>query len=95
MLTKEGMVIFDETIRSLLVARKSELKLSEKALGQMAFPYMGKPAGKVRSILVEQGAGDKKKPQEIRLADLVNLCQSLGLSVHDVIRAGLREADGK
>lgn len=89
------MVIFDETIRNLLVARKSELKLSEKALGQMAFPYMGKPAGKVRSILVEQGAGEKKKPQEIRLADLVNLCQSLGLNIHDVIRSGLKEADGK
>lgn len=95
MLTKEGMIIFDEAIRSLLVARKAELKLSEKALGQMAFPYMGKPAGKVRSLLVEQGAGEKKKPQEIRLADLVNLCQALGLNIHDVIRSGLKEADGK
>lgn len=95
MLTKEGMLVFDETIRSLLVARKSELKLSEKALGQMAFPYMGKPAGKVRSILIEQGAGENKKPQEIRLADLVNLCQALGLNLHDTIRAGLKQADGK
>ncbi|WP_022655016.1 hypothetical protein [uncultured Desulfovibrio sp.] len=95
MLTKEGMVVFDEAIRALLVARKAELKLSEKVLGQMAFPYMGKPSGKVRSILVEQGAGDSKKPQEIRLADLVNLCQALGLNLHDVIRSGLRQADGK
>ena len=95
MLTKEGMIAFDEAIRSLLVARKSELKLSEKALGQMAFPYMGKPSGKVRSILIEQGAGESKKPQEIRLADLVNLCQALGLNLHDVIRTGLKQADGK
>ncbi len=94
MLTKEGMIIFDETIRSLLVARKAELKLSEKALGQMAFPFMGKPAGKVRSILIEQGAGEKAKPQEIRLADLVNLCQALGLNLHEVIRAGVKQADG-
>lgn len=95
MLTKEGMVIFDEAIRALLVARKSELRLSEKALGQMAFSYMGKPAGKVRNILIEQGAGEKKKPQEIRLADLVNLCQALGLNLHDVIRTALKQADGK
>ena len=95
MLTKEGMTVFDAAIRALLVARKAELNLSDKALGQMAFPYMGKPAGKVRCILVEQGAGDKKKPQEIRLADLVNLCQALGLNLHDAIRTGLKQADGK
>ena len=95
MLTKDGMVIFDDAIRTQLAARQKELKLSDKALGQMAFPFMGNPLGKVRSILIAQGAGEDKKPQNLRMADLVNLCQALVLNLHDVIRMGLKQADGK
>lgn len=95
MLSKEGMAVFDQFIRDKLVERKEELKMSERALGQMAFPYMGKPAGKVRCLLIEQGAGENKKPQEIRLADLVNLCQAMGLNMFDIIRGALKSSDGK
>lgn len=95
MLTKDGMVIFDDAIRTQLAARQKELRLSDKALGQMAFPFMGNPLGKVRSILIAQGTGEDKKPQNLRMADLVNLCQALGLNLHDVIRMGLKQADGK
>lgn len=95
MLTKDGMVIFDDAIRTQLAARQKELRLSDKALGQMAFPFMGNPLGKVRSILIAQGAGEDKKPQNLRMADLVNLCQALGLNLHDVIRMGLKQTDGK
>lgn len=90
MLTKDGMIIFDDAIRTQLTARQKELRLSDKALGQMALPFMGNPLGKIRSILIAQGAGEGKKPQSLRMADLVNLCQTLGLNLHDVIRMSLK-----
>jgi hypothetical protein len=93
MLTKKGMDIFDAAIRSRLVARQKELRLSDKALGQMAFPFMGNPLGKVRSILIFQGAGDYKKPQNIRTTDLINLCQALGLNFHEEVRVAVKSAE--
>jgi hypothetical protein len=95
MFTKEGMIAFDEALRIRMVARQKELRLSDKALGQMAFPFMGNPLGKVRSILIAQGAGEDKKPQNIRTADLYNLCQALGLMFHDEIRAAVKIAEQK
>ena len=89
MLSKNEMDIFDEFIRSTLAARQEELKLSDDALGRMAFGFMGKPLGKIRSILIAQGSGDYKKPQNIRAADLANLCEALGLSWANVIRDAL------
>ena len=93
MLDKERMDIFDKTVRSLLVARQKELKLSDRALGQMAFPFMGNPLGKVRSILIAQGSGNDKKPQNIRAADLLNLCQAMGLNWREVISQAVKVAE--
>lgn len=93
MLTKNGMIVFDEAIRTQLAARQKELRLSDKALGQMAFPFMGNPLGKVRSILIAQGSGDDKKPQNVRTADLINLCQALGLKWRDVISEAVEKSD--
>lgn len=92
LLTKSSMELFDESIRSQLAARQDELRLSDKALGQMAFPFMGNPLGKVRSILIAQGSGDSKKPQNIRTTDLINLCQALGLSWKKVMEQALKAA---
>jgi hypothetical protein len=89
MLSKNEMDIFDESIRSALAARQEELKLSDDALGRMAFGFLGKPLGKVRSILIAQGSGDYKKPQNIRTADLVNFCEALGLPWTKVIKDAL------
>jgi hypothetical protein len=92
MLTKNEMEIFDEVIRSTLAARQDELKLSDDALGRIAFGHMGKPLGKIRSILISQGSGKYKKPQQIKVGDLTNLCEALGLSWTDVIRSALKAA---
>jgi hypothetical protein len=90
MLTKNEMDVFDEAIRSALAARQKELRLSDDALGRMAFGFLGKPLGKVRSILIFQGSGDYKKPQNIRAADLTNLCEALGLSWVDIMKDALK-----
>lgn len=95
MLTKDGMVLFDEALRAKLAARQKELRLSDKALGQMAFSFMGNPLGKVRSILIAQGSGEDKKPQNIRAADLINLCQAMGLNWREEIGTALKITDGK
>jgi hypothetical protein len=93
MLTKEGMSLFDEALRARLAAQQKELKLSDKALGQIAFHFMGNPLGKVRSILIAQGSGEDKKPQNIRAADLYNMCQALGLNFNNEVRAAATLAE--
>ena len=93
MLTKEGMSLFDEALRARLAAQQKELKLSDKALGQIAFQFMGNPLGKVRSILIAQGSGEDKKPQNIRTADLYNMCQALGLNFYNEVRAAATIAE--
>ena len=95
MLTKEGMSLFDEALRARLTARQKELRLSDKALGQIAFQFMGNPLGKVRSILIAQGSGEDKKPQNIRAADLYNMCQALGLKFNDEVREAVKTAEQK
>jgi hypothetical protein len=78
MMTKEEADSFDEVIRASLVARKEELGLSDSALGKLAFfGHVSMPKGKIQSIFSGQGAPGKRKPQNIRAADLMNLCEAL------------------
>ncbi len=86
MLTKEDMSALEAAIRSSLLARKREISISDESLGKMAFPFMANPTGKVQALLVGQGAGDKRKPQTLRIGDAMNLCESLGLQWADVFR---------
>ena len=84
--SKEEMDAWDAHIRSQLVARKKELGLSDMELGEKAFTGLAaSPKGKLHFILNGQGAANNRKPQNIRAADLMNLCEALRLSVWDVM----------
>ncbi|MDD2966513.1 MAG: hypothetical protein PHN64_03325 [Desulfovibrionaceae bacterium] len=99
MFTKQEMNDWDENIRKQLVARKAELGFSDATLGKAAFDGVAAmPKGKVQSILTAQGAGENRKGQNIRAADLMNLCEALRLSWYDVMnkaRIEVKEARGK
>lgn len=90
---KEDLELFDTVLRKKLHARQEELKLSDKSLGKMAFPYMANPTGKVQALFVGQGAGENRKPQIIKTSELINLCEALGLPWRDLIRDAIREIE--
>lgn len=91
MLNKEEAEALENAIRSTLITQKSKLLLSDDAVGKIAFSFMKNPRGKVQALLVGQGAGDKRKPQYMKISDIVNLCESLGLNWADVIRGAIKE----
>ncbi len=94
MLTKQDMDAVDSAIRAALVARKEELKLSDEKLGKQAFGFLKAPHGKVQSLLVGQGKPTektgKRKPQVIKIGELYNLCEALGLSWQEVQKAAIK-----
>lgn len=84
--TKEEMDAWEAHVRDQLVARKKELGMSDAELGEKAFTGIAAvPKGKVHFIINGQGAGDNRKPQNIRATDLMNLCEALRLSLWDVM----------
>lgn len=95
MLNKEEADTLENAIRSTLIAQKNKLLLSDDAVGKIAFHFMKNPRGKVQALLVGQGAGDKRKPQYMKISDIVNLCEALGLQWADVIRAAIKEVKNK
>ena len=95
MLTKDDLTALEAAIRSSLLARKKELSMSDDALGKMAFAFMANPAGKVQALLVGQGAGEKRKPQTLRIGDAMNLCEALGLQWADVMRQAVKDLKGR
>lgn len=91
MLNKQEMDAWDAAIRSILIARKKEKNLSDGDLGERAFENVAASVkSKVQYVLVGQGSGDKRKPQQLRAADLMNLCEALELSITDVMEAARR-----
>ena len=52
---------------------------------------------KIQALFVAQGKGERRKPQIINIAELVNLCEAMGLSWQDEIRTALKavKAAGK
>ena len=90
MLTKEEMLELDGAVRNILVERQNLLKLSDEKLGKQAFGYLAAPRGKIQSLFVGQGAPGKRKPQVINIAEMMNLCEALGLNWVDVCREALK-----
>lgn len=90
---KEELELFDAALRRKLHAQQEKLKLSDRALGKMAFPYMANPIGKVQALFVGQGAGENRKPQMIKTSELINLCEALGLPWRDVIKGAISEVE--
>lgn len=90
MLSKQEMDALHDAIRASLVARKEELNISDEKLGKQAFGYMGAPRMKIQALFVAQGKGERRRPQVINIAELMNLCEALGLSWHEEIRKALK-----
>ena len=90
MLSKQDMDALHEAIRTALVARQEELRLSDEKLGKQAFGFLAAPRMKIQALFVAQGKGERRKPQVINIAELLNLCESMGLSWQDVIRNAIR-----
>jgi len=91
------MMTFDEMalLDALLIKRLQEEqergvnKRTDLSLGQQAFGWMKSPKMKLQAI---KGFGDKK-PQQLRLADWINLCEAMGLSWQDEIRTALKAVE--
>lgn len=90
MLTKQDMDALHEAIRTALVARQEELKLSDEKLGKQAFGFLAAPRMKIQALFVAQGKGERRKPQVINIAELINLCEAMGLSWQEVIRNAVK-----
>ncbi|MDR1659818.1 MAG: hypothetical protein LBR94_05695 [Desulfovibrio sp.] len=93
MLTKAGMDTADEALRSALIAKQEDLKLSDERLGRQAFGYLKAPRGKIQSLFVGQGQPGKRKPQTINIWELINLCEAMGLDWEKEIRKAKKSAE--
>ena len=92
-LNETGMVAFEESIRKALEERRTVIGMTEQALGSLAFSHVADSRRKVQSIRKGQGSGENRKPQQLRMTDVMNLCAALGLPWADAIKQALAEAD--
>ena len=90
MLSKDEMLVFEQSVRNTLEARQKELGLSDEAIGKIAFSFMPAPRMKVQAIKRGQGKPEQRTPQQLRWAEMVNLCESVGLNWVDVGREALK-----
>lgn len=75
MFTKDDMTELDAQICKIIFAKQDVLNLSDRKLGKQAFGFLKTPHMKMQSI---KGGGGKE-PQQLRFADIYNLCEALGL----------------
>lgn len=86
---------FDNAVRAVLKAQQDKLNLTDDAVGKIAFGFMGGRRTKVQAIFVGQGADKYRKLQKLRLTDVINLSEALGLNFYDVIRQAQKSAKEK
>lgn len=86
MLTKEEMELLEDAIRQKLIDEQKRLGKSDEYIGTMAFGWIKSPRMKMQVI---KGASTKK-PQQMRFADMLNLCEALGLNWVEVGRDALK-----
>lgn len=86
MLNKDDMEKVEACILRHLVEKQSAIGTTDKALGEQAFPWITSPIMKIQRL---KGKGGQK-PQQMRLTDLMNLCEALGLSWVEVTRDALK-----
>lgn len=77
---------FDSAVRAVLKSQQEKLNLTDDAVGKIAFGFMGGRRTKVQAIFVGQGADKYRKLQKLRLTDVMNLSEALGLNFQDVMR---------
>ena len=87
MLNKEDMDKVDACILEALTAKQEAIGTTDKALGEQAFPWTASPIMKIQRL---KGKGTQK-PQQLRLTDLMNLCEALGLSWSEVSKAAVKQ----
>ena len=85
MLTQNEMDMLDTFIRGYLQLAQEQTKRTDRALGAQAFGFLKNPHMKLQAIK----GGPNKKPQQLRLADVLNLCEALGVSWQDAIRSAI------
>ncbi len=90
MLTKEEMGIFEQAVRDAIEAQQDKIGLSDDSVGKMAFAHMPSPRMKIQAIKRGQGKAGQRQPQQLRWAEMVNLCEAVGLSWVDVGRDALK-----
>jgi len=93
MLTKEEMDLLDGEIRKIFAEEQKKLGKSDEYIGRQAFAWVKAPRMKMQVIK----GSSTKKPQQMRFADIVNLCEVLGRPWADVCRDALKavKAAGK
>ena len=92
-LNETGMAAFEESIRKALEERRKVIGMTEQALGSLAFPHVADSRRKVQSIRKGQGSGENRKPQQIRMTDVMNLLAALGLPWEKVIKQAFADAE--
>lgn len=74
---KEGNIVdIERKAMAHLDALREEKKLSEKELGELAFPEAKNPRQKVNALRNPRGV--KGEPLRIRLGDFCAMCQAMG-----------------
>ena len=86
MLTKEEMDSVDNALREKFSEEQVRLGKSDEYIGSLAFGWVKSPRMKMQAI---KGASSKKA-QQMRLTDVINLCEALGLSWVDEVRTALK-----
>jgi hypothetical protein len=83
MLDEQGMLALESHIRQILEARRKEIRMTETELGQKAFPFAGDSRRKIQGIRNKTGINGK--PQRLKIGDVMNLCEALGLEWAKVV----------
>lgn len=93
MLNEIGMAAFEESVRSQIEEERSSRNMTESSLGKLAFPHVADARRKVQSIRKGQGAGENRKPQQLRGTDILNLCEAVGLPWKKVFDQAIKYAE--
>lgn len=88
--SQQEMDDFEDAVRTVLKEQKDRLNLTDEAVGKIAFSFMAGKRTKVQAIFVGQGAGQYRNKQKLRLPDMMNLAEALGMTLPDVIKAALK-----
>ena len=91
--SQQEMDAFEDAIREVLKERKDALGLTDEAVGKIAFSFMTGKRTKVQAIFVGQGAGQYRTKQKLRLGDMMNLAEALGMTLPDVIKKALKRLE--
>lgn len=89
MLTFEEMALLDSYLIKRVQEEQERARRTDLALGQQSFGWLKSPKMKLQAI---KGFGDKK-PQQLRLADFINLCEALGMSWQNEVKEALKQIE--